>query len=90
LPVGKPGCGNREASIFSDTWKSSGHSGSKREPPVGGTKDVPTHRPHLTERRLRRLRSEHRVAFYVIDRRVFFDLADLDAYVEVSRVEAME
>ena len=50
-------------------------------------KEVPQHRPHKTERQLRRLRSENRVPFHKIDGRIYFDLADLDSYDEGGRVE---
>ena len=46
------------------------------------------HHGYFTERRCRRLVAEKRIAYFVIDRRIFFDLADLDAYVEACRVEA--
>lgn len=48
---------------------------------------VPEERPWVTERRLRRFVSEKRVPFFKIDGRIFFDLADLDAYAEAGKVE---
>lgn len=43
----------------------------------------------VTPRRARRLRAEHRVPYHKLDGRIFFDLADIDAYVEAGRVEAV-
>jgi excisionase family DNA binding protein len=51
-------------------------------------KRVPEHRAWTTERLLRRLVSEHRVAFHKVGGKVLFDLADLDDYAEAGRVEA--
>ncbi len=49
---------------------------------------VPEARPWTTERWLRRMVSERRLAFHKVDGKILFDLADLDAYVEAGRVEA--
>jgi hypothetical protein len=49
--------------------------------------DVPEFRPQFNVRLLQRLRAERRVPSYLIGRRVFFDLADLDAYTEAQRLE---
>ena len=51
-------------------------------------KKVPDVRPWTTERWLRRMVSERRLAFYKVDGKVLFDLGDLDAYAEAGRVEA--
>jgi len=51
-------------------------------------KQVPEHRPWTTERILRRLVAEKRVAFHKVGGKVMFDLADLDEYAESGRVEA--
>jgi hypothetical protein len=51
-------------------------------------REVPEHRPWASERLLRRLVAERRVAFHKVAGRVLFDLADLDAYAERGRVEA--
>ena len=45
-------------------------------------------RPWLTERYLRRLVYEKRVAYHRVGGRLLFDLADLDALAERGRVEA--
>jgi hypothetical protein len=50
---------------------------------------VPTERPWATERKLRRMVAEHRVRFYKVDHRIFFDLRYLDEYAEAGRVEAV-
>lgn len=52
-------------------------------------KRVPEQRPWTTERILRRLVAEKRIAFHKVGGKVFFDLADLDAYAEAGRVEAI-
>jgi hypothetical protein len=52
-------------------------------------KEAVKHHPWATERRCRRLVAEKRISFHVIDRRIFFDLADLDAYAEAGRHEAV-
>ncbi|MDA8312748.1 MAG: DNA-binding protein [Actinomycetota bacterium] len=41
----------------------------------------------LTERHLRQLLFERRVAFHKVGRLVFVDLDDLDDFLEVGRVE---
>lgn len=45
-------------------------------------------RPWLTERYLRRLVAERRIPYSKAGRKLLFDLADLDAFAEASRVEA--
>ena len=45
--------------------------------------------PWATERRLRRLVAERRIQYFKIDRRIYFDEADLVAHEEASRVEAV-
>ena len=45
-------------------------------------------RPWLTERYLRRLVAERRIPYHKPGGRLVFDLADIDALVENSRVEA--
>lgn len=47
-------------------------------------------RPWLTERFLRRLVAERRVAFHKVGGRLLFDLSDLDALAERGRVEPPE
>jgi len=48
------------------------------------------HHPWLTERYLRRLVAERRIPYYKPSGgRLLFDLADIDALVETSRVEAV-
>jgi hypothetical protein len=49
---------------------------------------VPQHRPWATERLLRRLVAERRIAFHKVAGRVLIDLADLDAMTEAGRIEA--
>jgi hypothetical protein len=51
-------------------------------------KQAAQHHAWATERRCRRLVAEKRIAYHVIDRRVYFDLSDLDEYAERGRVEA--
>jgi len=46
-------------------------------------------RPWLTERWLRRLVAERRVAYHKCGGRLLFDLADIDALAEGGRVEAV-
>lgn len=46
-------------------------------------------RPQFPSRLLRRLRAENRVPSFLIGNRVYFDLADLDAYTEAQRTEAV-
>jgi excisionase family DNA binding protein len=46
-------------------------------------------RPWLTERWLRRLVYERRIAFHKVGRRLLFDLRDLDQLTESGRVEAV-
>ena len=50
-------------------------------------KRVPELRTWTSERYLRRLVAEKRVAFHKVAGKVLFDLADLDAYAERGRVE---
>ena len=45
-------------------------------------------RPYLTERWLRRLVSERRIAFHKAGGRLLFDLEDLDKWADAGRVEA--
>ncbi len=45
-------------------------------------------RPWLTERWLRRLVAERRVAYHKCGGRLLFDLDDIDALAEAGRVEA--
>jgi hypothetical protein len=45
--------------------------------------------PWLTERYLRRLVAERRIAFHKIGGRLVFAVADLDALVAAHRVEAL-
>ena len=52
-------------------------------------KRVPEHRTWTTERLLRRLVAERRVPYHKCGGKVLFDLADLDAYAEAGRVEAV-
>jgi len=52
-------------------------------------KQVPEHRTWTTERILRRLVAEKRIAFHKCGGKVLIDLADLDAYSEAGRVEAV-
>jgi hypothetical protein len=56
--------------------------------------EVPEHRPWATVRYLRRLIYERRIPYHKLgDSRsspVYIDLADLDSYVESSRVEAAD
>lgn len=49
---------------------------------------VPEFRLWTTERLLRRMVSESRIAYHRINGRILIDLADLDAYAEGGRVEA--
>lgn len=49
---------------------------------------VPSERPWVTERKLRRMVAERRVRFYKVDNRILFDLSDLDAYAEAGRIDA--
>lgn len=51
-------------------------------------KEVPNHRPWTSERLLRRLVAEKRVAFHKVGGKVLLDLVDLDQYAEAGRVEA--
>jgi hypothetical protein len=51
---------------------------------------VPLERPHFEIRLLRRLRAELRVPSYVIGKRIYFDLSDLDRYVDAQRDEAVQ
>jgi hypothetical protein len=46
-------------------------------------------RPHKTERQLRRYVAEHRLPFYKIDGRIYFDLDELDQHDAAGRVEAV-
>lgn len=41
-------------------------------------------RPYLSERYLRRLRAERRIPTNTAARRVLFDLAEIDAFVELT------
>jgi hypothetical protein len=54
---------------------------------------VPEHRPWTTTRLLRRLVSERRIPFHKLGdgrcSRILLDLADVDAYAERGRVEAV-
>jgi excisionase family DNA binding protein len=45
------------------------------------------HRRWATARRLRRLVDTRAIPFHRIGRRIYFDLADLDAYAEAGRTE---
>jgi excisionase family DNA binding protein len=55
--------------------------------------EVPEHRPWVSVRYLRRLVHERRIPFHKLgdsrSARVFIDLADLDQYVEATRVDAV-
>jgi hypothetical protein len=44
--------------------------------------------PYLTERWLRRLRDERRVTTYTAAGRVLFDVAELDRYIESTKLTA--
>jgi excisionase family DNA binding protein len=46
-------------------------------------------RPWLTERYGRRLIGERRIPFHKLGSKVLLDLADLDAFAEAGRVEAV-
>jgi excisionase family DNA binding protein len=46
-------------------------------------------RPWLTERYARRLIGERRIPFHKLGSKVLLDLADLDAFAEAGRVEAV-
>ena len=50
--------------------------------------EVPTVRPWVTARWLRRLVYERRIPFHKVGGRVLIDLADLDAWAESGRVDA--
>lgn len=50
---------------------------------------MPSERAHFKIRFLRRLRAERRVATYVIGGRVYFDLTELDTFIEAQRTEAV-
>lgn len=52
-------------------------------------KQVSEHRPWATERILRRLVAEKRIPYHKCGGKVLLDLADLDAYAEAGRVEAV-
>jgi hypothetical protein len=58
--------------------------------PIG---EVPEHRPWATVRYVRRLVYERRIPFHKLgdsrSARVFIDLADLDRYMEATRVDAV-
>lgn len=55
-------------------------------------KQVHEHRSWATERVLRRMVGEKRIAYHKLGEgrcaRVYLDLADLDAYAEAGRIEA--
>jgi excisionase family DNA binding protein len=53
-------------------------------------KDVPKVRAWATERYLRRIVSERKIAHHKIGRRVFLDLDDVDRFAESGRVEAVK
>lgn len=50
--------------------------------------EVPQHRSWISERWLRRLVYERRIPYHKVGGRIFFDLADLDAWAESGRVSA--
>ncbi len=50
-------------------------------------RDASSHRGWATERFVRRLIAERRIAFHHVGRRVYVDLADLDEFAERGRVE---
>jgi hypothetical protein len=51
-------------------------------------REVPQHREWLTVRQLRRMVSEHRIAYHRVNGRILFDLNDVDSYSEAGRVES--
>jgi excisionase family DNA binding protein len=52
-------------------------------------KEAQGHRSWATERRIRRLVAEKRIPYYKVGGLVMIDVADLDAYAEAGRVEAV-